>query len=374
MPKVSKVNPPVRTRVNEDTGRFTCTRCGSVFSKQKYFFPMSHSQIYKANNGYMTVCGDCINEMFEEYKNKYGTEREAIRRMCVKFDIYWSEEVYGIVFRGNTSSSRIKSYISKTNLMKYVGKSYDDTLDEEAEAERTRADEENARIEAEKAAFVETEAARLVEEEKARREKKLYPEDADKEGGEPTVSREVMDFWGYGFDELAYNELEMRYKKWTEDLENLDSGSVSLYKQVCILEMTISRNAAAGKNIEQSVNALNTILGSLNQKPIQKKQDEAADAAFESMPFGVGIKMCENTRPIPEPDPEFQDVDGIVRSITVWFLGHLCKMLNIRNTYCKLYEDEISRLRVEREIPEDEDDEGAFNDIFGGTADGGGSS
>lgn len=57
-------------------------------------------------------------------------------------------------------------------------------------------------------------------------------------------------------------------------------------------------------------------------------------------------------------------MDGIVRYITVWFLGHLCKMLGIKNTYCKLYEDEIAKMRIERPEYEDEDDETMFNDIF----------
>lgn len=39
-------------------------------------------------------------------------------------------------------------------------------------------------------------------------------------------------------------------------------------------------------------------------------------------------------------------------------------MLGIKNTYCKLYEDEMARLRVERSVPDEEDDEGAFNFIF----------
>ena len=76
------------------------------------------------------------------------------------------------------------------------------------------------------------------------------------------------------------------------------------------------------------------------------------------------IRKWENTKPIPEPDPELKDVDGIVRYITVWFLGHLCKMLGIKNTYCKLYEDEIAKMRIERPEYEDEDDETMFNDIF----------
>ena len=39
-------------------------------------------------------------------------------------------------------------------------------------------------------------------------------------------------------------------------------------------------------------------------------------------------------------------------------------MLGIRNTYCKLYEEEMAKRRVERPDLDDEDDEGAFNEIF----------
>lgn len=39
-------------------------------------------------------------------------------------------------------------------------------------------------------------------------------------------------------------------------------------------------------------------------------------------------------------------------------------MLGIKNTYCKLYEEEIERMRVIRPDLEEEDDEGLFNEIF----------
>lgn len=63
------------------------------------------------------------------------------------------------------------------------------------------------------------------------------------------------------------------------------------------------------------------------------------------------------TRPIPEPDPELQDVDGIKKYITVWFFGHLCKMLGLNNSYSRLYTDEIEKLRVDRPEDEFDDDE-----------------
>lgn len=110
------------------------------------------------------------------------------------------------------------------------------------------------------------------------------------------------------------------------------------------------------------------MLGSANLKPIQKKAADAKDS-LEGIPFGEWIRRWENTEPVPEPDPELQDVDGIVRYISTWFLGHLCKMLGIKNTYCQLYEDEIAKMRVDRPEFEEDDDDDLFNDVFGQNGD-----
>ena len=130
------------------------------------------------------------------------------------------------------------------------------------------------------------------------------------------------------------------------------------------MEVTITRDTAAGKPIDKSINALNNLLGSANLKPVQKKRDESLDANVESTPFGVWIRKIENTRPISDPDPEFADVDSVIKYITVWFFGHICKMLKIENKYSRLYEEEMARLRVERPEYEGEDEEAVFEDIF----------
>ena len=152
--------------------------------------------------------------------------------------------------------------------------------------------------------------------------------------------------------------------KFPEGIE-LDVGTEALIRQICSLELDINRDRIAGKSVDKSVNALNNLLGSANLKPTQQKQD--GDNSNENTPFGVWIRRWETQRPIPEPDPDLEDVDGIVRYISIWFLGHLCKMLGIKNTYCKLYEEEIDKMRVDRPEYEDEDDETVFNDIFGGS-------
>ena len=324
--------------VREKPSKYICTRCGKEFKIQKGNFPATQSPLFRENGGYLTICGHCVDDLYDHYKSVLGGGMEAIHRLCMKLDIYWNPKIYATLNKSNTTGSRIKTYISRTNLNSYIGKSYDDTLDEAAEVN-------------DGLAFAP--------------EMPAEPRAEDEEECEYTVEPEVMEFWGSGFSPEAYRDLETRYANWTADLAaEPDKSTEALYKQICILEYTISRNAAAGKPIETTVNALNNVLGSANLKPVQQK-DDTSDAEFEGMPFGVGIKMCENRRPIPKPHPELEDVDGVVRYISIWFLGHLCKMLGIRNTYCRLYEEEMQRLRVEREISEDEDDESAFDDIFG---------
>lgn len=312
--------------------KFYCCRCGTSYSRKKGYFPVSHSLMYRGS-GYLPVCNDCVEDMYEQYRDSLCDDKEAMRRMCMKLDLYWNEDIYNMVERTVGVNSRIRNYIGKTNLIRYIDKTFDDTIAEGNALDCQR-------------------SGAIYQE---------HPQALD-EIEETPVDQKIVDFWGAGFTSDFYVELERRYQDWTNGVPVVEPSERSLYKQICILEATISRDSAQGKAIDKNVNALNTLLGSMNLKPAQKK--EGADAAVDGTPFGVWIRKWENTKPIPEPDPELKDVDGIVRYITVWFLGHLCKMLGIKNTYCKLYEDEIAKMRIERPEYEDEDDETMFNDIF----------
>lgn len=344
MPKVSKVRaattrPGEASPPKELLDKYMCSRCGQIYKRQRGNFPSSQSPLYRGNGGWLTICNHCIDDLLEHYKSVLSSEKEAMKRVCMKYDIYWSPEIYSIVSKANTSNSRIRSYISKTNLIKFVGKTYDDTLDEEivgaSVSYAARADDECA-------------------------DKPVDPENI------PSTNPDIIDFWGPGFTPKIYYDLDRRYKKWTSGKAgDIDESSAALYKQICLCEVNIARNMMVGKPIEAAQKSMNELLGSLNAKPIQKKQEDAANEPFDNLPFGVGIKMCENVRPIPKPDPRFDDVDGIVKYISIWFLGHLCKMLNIRNTYCKLYENAIAKMKVERPDLDDEEDETVFNEIFG---------
>lgn len=338
MPKQSKITkscPGVAAPIKDAPNKFYCTRCPRDYTRQKGNFPASQSPLYRENGGYLPVCRHCVDEMYQHYKTVLGDEKSAIRRICMKFDIYWNDKIYGMLNKSSTTNSRVLSYISKSNLYQFVGKTFDDTLDEENELLQRSSDV-------------------------------ALDEIITDNNEEVTISSEIVEFWGAGFAPSFYIDLERRLKYWCGDTDrySMDVSECAIIRQICMLEVTITRDTAAGKSTDKSVNALNTLLGSANLKPVQKKKEENLDAAAESTPFGVWIRKIENTRPIAEPDPQLKDVDGIAKYVSVWFLGHLCKMMKIENTYSRLYEEEMARLRVERPEYEGEDEEAVFEDIF----------
>lgn len=338
MPKQSKITsskPGNATPIKDRPEKYYCTRCPRDYTKQKGNFPASQSPIYRENGGYLPVCRHCVEEMYQHYKSVLNDEKAAIRRICMKFDIYWNDKIYNMLNKSSTTSSRVLSYISKSNLYQFVGKTFDDTLDEE-----------NGLIH--------------------RSSDVALDEIITDNNEEITISSEIVEFWGDGFAPSFYIDLERRLKYWCGDTDrySMDVSECAIIRQICMLEVTITRDTAVGKSTDKSINALNTLLGSANLKPVQKKKEENLDAAAESTPFGVWIRKIENTRPIAEPDPQLKDVDGIAKYVSVWFFGHLCKMMKIENKYSRLYEEEMARLRVERPEYEGEDEEAVFEDIF----------
>lgn len=162
-----------------------------------------------------------------------------------------------------------------------------------------------------------------------------------------------------------YAELERRKKYYLSRLKNqgeLDVGTEILIRQICNLEVNIARDSAVGKSIEKSVNTLNNLLGSMNMKPAQRRDDEL-EAEMSSTPMGVWIYRFENKRPLPEVDEDLKDVNHLKKYIFTW-MGHLCKMLGVQNGYTKMYEAEIDRLRVDKPEYDGDDDEALLSQAY----------
>ena len=323
-----------------DSDRAICTRCGTEYGKRSGAFPACYAESYKGL-GYIPICKECIDGIYNKYLSQCKDPRAAVRQMCRKLDLYWHDGIFDSISRQNPIKALIFLYITKINSPTYAGKSYDNTLMTED---------------------------RLWS---FGKEKKDLPEDivskAEKEDTpiEAMVAPEIIEYWGAGYTPEMYAELEKKKEYWLSKMSNgedLDVSTEAIIKQICGLELDISRDRAAGRSVDKNINALNTLLGSANLKPSQKKDD--GDASLEKTPFGMWIQKWEEKRPIPEPDPELKDADGIVKYILTWFYGHLAKMCNIKNAHSKLYDDAIETLRAEHPEYDDEDDDEMMYDLL----------
>ena len=314
---------------------FTCYRCGKVYPKRT-FFPTSYAQMHKGM-GRLPVCKDCTEALYFTYLEECKNAKDATRQLCRKLDIFWSEKLFDSVSARYADNNLIFQYIDRTSKGAYAGKSYEDTL----RSAGTLWD------------FVGLTISKQDEEEPSK--------DND-------IPDDVIAYWGSGQTREMYEQLEQRrayfIKKYPDAFseESDDIGNDILMRQMCNLEVLIAKDSAQGKSVDKYVNSLNTLLGSLNMKPAQKKNDDA-DQTLNNTPLGVWIRRWEDNRPLPKVEESEKDVRHIKKYIFTW-MGHLCKMLGIKNGYTRLYEEEIARLRVERPEYEEEDDETLLIDSY----------
>lgn len=334
------------TRVNSS---FICSRCGIAYSTWKGHFYSCFAEMWRGIK-HLPICKQCTDELYELYLGECQNAKAAVRQMCRKLDLVWAEQLFDNAEVKETPHTVFVAYLNKINAVNRAGQCYDDTLREEGVLWRF------------------TRLAKGIHLKYEETEESLNAgKDVVQKQYDNPISDEVVAFWGRGYMPDMYRDLEERKEFWMsryESPDDLDQSHIGIIRQVCMLEVTINRDVAAGKPIDKNVNSLNTLLGSLGLKPVQQKGEDN-DAALEQ-PLGVWLARYEKKRPLPEVDEELKDVNGLIKYITIWCKGHLAKMLGVRNSYSKLYEDEMERLRVEKPEYADEEDEEFLADFLSG--------
>lgn len=323
-----------------------CSKCGLKYGKRRGYFPPSFAELHRGT-GTVHICRTCLDELFNKYLAECEDTAGAARQVCRKLDLYWNMTIFNSIIRKTATRTIMSCYLTELRAAQYTDKSYDDTLREEnllwhfmtpTEPEEEPVSEEPVIEE-------------VVEE--------VKPEPIE-------ISEQTKMFFGPGYTPEMYQELEQRYEYWMSEFPNnyeFDIGTKAIIKQICFLELDINRDRMEGKSVDKLVNSLNTLLGSANLKPTQRKTDADAESELMNTPLGVWLWKYENKRPLPEVDKDLQDVNKIKKYVFTW-MGHVAKMLGLKNTYTRLYEEEVERLRVEKPEYIDEDDETLLIDSY----------
>lgn len=152
MARKAKVADPIDNF--DDSHTYKCHRCGAEYENPVgKFYKSQWSDSFDKNSRYVPLCKKCVQEKFEEYEKKYGTNTACIF-MCYKLDIPYYYSLFDSIIKNNNNFS-IGLYTRQLNNRQYqyqdftqsilngeVGKSKDD-FEQEKEVKWSKTDIQN---------------------------------------------------------------------------------------------------------------------------------------------------------------------------------------------------------------------------------------
>lgn len=184
---------------------YRCVTCGKRYSSQANNFSYSQSPLYDGNNHYLPTCVSCVDNLVGQYTELLGSQNEAIKRVCLHYDIYVSDSLLNSCKKIDANRSRIKNYIRQCNMQQNAGKTYDSYLKETREG--------------------------VIE--------SLEHYDQLKEQGEINTSKVALERWeGIGFlADSDYKILEDHYKMLKKQNPNVDNNQEIFIKDLCYIKL-----------------------------------------------------------------------------------------------------------------------------------------
>lgn len=318
--------PKIRVQESNTSREYVCTCCGKSYQRQDgNFLKAGSSILWQGNNGYMPICKSCAETIFNALVDFYsGNEEHALHHWCGIFDYPYDIEASSMTaVHVQPGRSRVSLYPSKLNTkqVRSRGTTFLDTV----------------RIEAGEATRIRT-VNDIVNE--------------ASQDGEFVVTKAMTKKWGYGHKLEEYEWLEEQEEDWRSRVECRSKAQEELIRTICLSQLNIQKAQQGGGKVAEAMKAFQDLLASCNLQPRQNTNDDLA----EQNTFGTLIRQYEQERPLPEPDPEWQDVDGIKKYIDTWFLGHLCNNVHVNNDCEAQYREEIEKYTVKPPVYDNEDE------------------
>lgn len=270
-------------------------------------------------SGYFYICKKCVLKMVEGRDGKRGESHESkssVQRMLYLMDLPYIDDLYENCIVTYAEGNTEQNYADRSpftvylqcvkGLGQYRGLSWKDSV--------------------------------------------FPPEGSDATGDLKKPRKEIVKIFGDGFstEDLLY--LQNQYDDWRARTQ-VDTKSQETYvTQICLQLLDIYKSRKEGKDVTAKLKTLDTIMASANLQPRQNVDNAASD----SLTFGQMIEKWELEEPIPEPDPEFKDVDGMGKLFRTWMAGWLGRAIGLKNIYTDECQKEIDKYTVTKRHEEDE--------------------
>lgn len=274
-----------------------CCCCGESLSNDKFY--RSNSNFY--TNGILPICKNCFVRKFSEYAKTYMSNKKAMQRMCMAFDVYFNEDVFDKC--DTKDDAVVGKYFRHLNLGQHKEKNFDSSLDEgifELSGDRKR-------VKGKRVAIVD-EYDNVQEETES---SKISPKDIEK--------------WGIGFDLLDYEVLNTHYKTLKKANPNMDDNQEIFITDLCYAKM--QQMKALRENRVDDYNKLTeNYRKTFQQSGIKMVRDNTAVNDFS---FGVNIESIEKYTPAEfyKNKDLYKDFNGIGEYIERFMLRPLRNLM-----------------------------------------------
>lgn len=247
-----------------------CTTCGTLHPIVDFYKSANRFWI---GAGHLPVCKECMNKLFTLYKTEYKNTRKALQKMCMTFDLYYSDKLYE-GFGGN-SKIKFSDYMKKINVSQYRTKTFEDSIREGFALGKTATVEQIEQAEIEN----------------------YVPDDS------------LVEFWGYGYVPTEYKILQEHYEKLKKDNPNCQGNQEIFIRDLCDINL-MKIQAKAEKNVKNYNDLCKQYRDTFEQAGLSTK---TTDDSSDETPLGVLIEQFENYAPaeIYQDQELYRDFDGI---------------------------------------------------------------
>lgn len=279
-----------------------CNCCGEEKELNEYY--KSQSNLYKAD-GKLPICKDCVMEIYEENLQVYKDEEKALYKTLFNLDIYFDLRLCkrALIDTYNTDKHILKSYLSNINLVQYKGKTSKDSP-----AMPSLWD-------------IPEEEFQTYELEKIDIKEPIL------------ITKDIITRWGEGKSNEDYMYLEEMYSTMVKTYDTSNPMSVETYKQIVLNYLDVKKLREAknpdNKKIGEILKINSMLQADCRIKDVQASNDE------DNMYWSKFIEDIEWTEPIPKPEKEFLDVDGIKKYIKKWFVEPFAKSRKLKENQDK---------------------------------------
>ena len=236
---------------------YECCQCDEHFNSLSEFYK-SYSSFYNKTE-HLPICKKCLIRKFNQYALEYHSTKKAMQRICMAFDLYYSDAIFDKCNNGNDSAI-VGNYIKKLNMAQYKGRTFDDSLAE---------------------GFFFT------------GEKNISLKEVDEDSDEQQIDPKDVENWGAGLSAIDYNALNSHYKFLKDANPQCDSKAEIFIIDLCYTKMQQLKAVREGR-VDDYNKLTDSYRKTFDKAGLKTIRESSADEEFT---IGVNVETIEKYTP-----------------------------------------------------------------------------